>query len=131
VASANGGSMVNATMRSAIAVSSLGMRDGCVLSWSSPSKPSAAKRSCQRQTQVGLARLAHDCVRAEPFGAQQHDPGAPDMRLCGVPVAGQDAKPIKIAGSDGKGDARSHPRDSHLASPAGIPIKIQMSGSIH
>jgi hypothetical protein len=80
---------------------------------------------------LGLARLAYDCVRAEPFGAQQHDPGAPDMLLCGVPVADQDAKPIKIGGSDGKVDARSHPLDWHVRSPEGIPIRIQMSGSIH
>jgi hypothetical protein len=44
--------MVRATIRSAIEGLSFGMREGRVLSRSSPSTPSAAKRSCQRQTQV-------------------------------------------------------------------------------
>ena len=44
--------MVSATTRSAMAESSFGMREGRVLSRKSPATPSAAKRSCQRQTQV-------------------------------------------------------------------------------
>ena len=52
VASSGGVSIVSATMPSAIAAASFGMREGLVLSRSSPSKPSAAKRSCHRQTQV-------------------------------------------------------------------------------
>jgi len=47
-----GSSMVNATTRSAIKGSSFGMREGRVLSRKSPSTPSTANRSCQRQTQV-------------------------------------------------------------------------------
>jgi len=45
-------SIVSVTTRSATAGSSFGMREGLVLSRSSPFKPSSAKRSCQRQTQV-------------------------------------------------------------------------------
>jgi len=45
-----GSSMVNATMRSAMAGSNFGLREGRVLSRRSPSTPSATKRSCQRQT---------------------------------------------------------------------------------
>ena len=52
VVSPGGASNVRATIRSAIEGSSLAMREGRVLSRKSPSKPSAAKRSCQRQTQV-------------------------------------------------------------------------------
>jgi hypothetical protein len=33
---------------------------------------------------------------AEPFGAQQYDPDPPDVFLCGVAIADQAAKPIKI-----------------------------------
>ena len=44
--------MVSATTRSAREGSSLAMREGRVLSRKSPSTPSAANRSCQRQTQV-------------------------------------------------------------------------------
>ena len=52
VVSPGGSSNVRATTRSATAGPSGGMREGRVLSRNSPSKPSAAKRSCQRQTQV-------------------------------------------------------------------------------
>ena len=44
--------MVSATTRSAMEGASLAMREGRVLSRKSPSTPSAAKRPCQRQTQV-------------------------------------------------------------------------------
>lgn len=53
VASRGGGSFsVSATTRSTTARSSDGVPGGRVLSRSSPSTPSSAKRSCQRQTQV-------------------------------------------------------------------------------
>ena len=52
VASCGGSSMVSATTRSATEGSSFGTREGRVLSRKSPSTPSAANRSCQRQTQV-------------------------------------------------------------------------------
>jgi hypothetical protein len=52
VASCGISSMVNATTRPATEGSSLAMREGRVLSRKSPSTPSAANRSCQRQTQV-------------------------------------------------------------------------------
>jgi hypothetical protein len=52
VASPGGASIVRATTRSAIEGSSLGTRERRVLSRRRPSKPSAAKRSCQRHTQV-------------------------------------------------------------------------------
>ena len=50
---------------------------------------------------LGLTRLAHDRVCAEPFGAQQYDPGPPDVFLCGVAIAVQAAKSIKIGSRDG------------------------------
>ena len=51
--------MVSATTRSATEGSSFGMREGRVLSRKSPSTPSAAKRSCQRQTQVLDLPVSH------------------------------------------------------------------------
>jgi hypothetical protein len=87
VASATGGSIVSVTTRSATAGSSFGMREGLVLSRSSPSKPSSAKRSCQRQTQVLDLLVSHDRARADPFRGQQDDPCSPDLLLRGVPVA--------------------------------------------
>lgn len=52
VVSPGGSASVSATTRSATAGPSGATRDGCVLPRSSPSTPSAAKRSCQRHTQV-------------------------------------------------------------------------------
>ena len=52
VASPGGASIVSSTIRSAIEGASLATREGRVLSRRRPSTPSAAKRSCQRQTQV-------------------------------------------------------------------------------
>ncbi|ESW76196.1 hypothetical protein X772_32360 [Mesorhizobium sp. LSJC280B00] len=52
VVSPGGSASVSATTRSPASGPSGGMRNGRVLSRSSPSQPSAAKRSCQRHTQV-------------------------------------------------------------------------------
>lgn len=51
VVSCGGSLAVSSTTRSIAACGKGGMRDGRVLSRNSPSTPSAAKRSCQRQTQ--------------------------------------------------------------------------------
>ena len=80
---------------------------------------------------LGLARLAHDRARADPFRGQQDDPCSPDVLLRGVPVADQRTEPIEVSRRDGKGDASSHPPDSHAPSPVGIPDRIQMSDLIH
>src|ERR1700731_1866659 len=65
VVSPGGASIVSATIRSAMSESSLGMRDGRVLSRRRPSKPSTAKRSCQRQTQrLDQQRNNHTVARA-------------------------------------------------------------------
>jgi len=52
VFSAGGSLSVRATTRSATSAPNGGIREGRVLSRRSPSTPSSAKRSCQRQTQV-------------------------------------------------------------------------------
>jgi hypothetical protein len=119
-ASASGGSIVSATARWAKAGSSFLMREGRVLSRSRPSKPSAAKRSCKRQTQV--LDLPVSCTIAF---VPAHDPGAPNMLLWSAPISNQRAKPIKIGGEDGKGNAPSRPPDSHPANQPGIPKGIQ------
>ena len=91
------GSIVSVTTRSATAGSSFGMRDGLVLSRSSPSKPSSAKRSCQRQTQV-LDLLVSRMIALVPTLRGQHDdPCSPDVLLRGVPVADQRAEPIEVS----------------------------------
>jgi hypothetical protein len=114
--------MVRATTRSATEGTSFGMREGRVLSRRSPSTPSAANRSCQRQTQVlGLAGLAHDRVRADALGAEQHDLRPPNVLLRRVAVFDQSVEPIKVGGRDRNGNAGSHATDSHAPSPPRIP----------
>ncbi len=132
VASSGGCSMVSATTRSATEGSSFAMREGRVLSRSSPSTPSAAKRSCQRQTQVldlPVSRMI--AFVPTPCGAEQDDLRPPDVLLRRVAVPDQSAEPIKVGRRDGKGNTRSHAANSHAASPPGIPDGIQMSDAIH
>ena len=52
-------------------------------------------------TGLGLAGLAHDRVRAEALGAEQHDLRPPHVLLRRVAVLDQIAKPIKVGGRDG------------------------------
>jgi hypothetical protein len=78
-----------------------------------------------------LAGLAHDSIRADAFGAQQHDLRPPHMFLRCVPVFDDCAQPIKVGLSDRKRNAGSHAQDSHAASLTGIPAGNQMSGAIH
>ena len=102
-----------------------------------PSKPSRAKRSCQRQTQVlDLGRLAHDRARAQALDRQEHDLRPPDVLLRRVSVFNESVKPIEIGGRDGKRNAGSHPPDSHAATQPGIRLDpivrgIQLSDLIH
>ena len=79
---------------------------------------------------LGLAGLAHDRVRARPFGAEQHDLRPPDVLLRGVAVFNKSTEPVHVGGGDGKGNPGSHAADSHNKSPPGIPIGIQMSDAI-
>lgn len=58
VVSPGGSASVSATTRSATSGPRGGMREGLVAQ--QPSKPSVAKRSCQRHTQVSICRLPHD-----------------------------------------------------------------------
>ena len=73
---------VRATTRSMTSWPSGATREGRVLSRSSPSTPSSAKRSCQRQTQVfDLPGPPHDLDGAEAARRKQHDLGPPGMLL--------------------------------------------------
>jgi hypothetical protein len=80
---------------------------------------------------LGLAGLAHDRVRADALGAEQHDLRAPNVLLRRVAVFDQSAQPIKVGRRHRNGNAGSHAADSHAASPPGIPTGIQMSDAIH
>jgi hypothetical protein len=80
---------------------------------------------------LGFAGLAHDRIRAEVLGAEQHDLRSPHVFLRRVAVFDQIAKPIHVGRGDREGDAGSHAADSHRASPPGIPTGIQISDAIH
>ena len=82
-------------------------------------------------TGLGLAGLAHDRVRAEALGAEQHDLRPPHVLLRRVAVLDQIAKPIKVGGRDGNRNPGAHATDSHAASLSGISTGIQMSDAIH
>ena len=78
-----------------------GMRDGRVLSRSSPSTPSVMKRSCQRQTHgLGLAGPAHDLGGAATVRRQQDDPRPPDVLLRAVPVRHDRLQTGTVGGAD-------------------------------
>jgi hypothetical protein len=80
---------------------------------------------------LGLAGVAHDRARADAFGRQQHDLCAPDVLLRRVAVFDESSEPSPIGKCDRKGNAGSHPPDSHAASPRGILNRIQTSDLIH
>ena len=66
-----------------------------------------------------------------PFGAQQHDPGPPDVLLRRVAVLDQGPEPINVAGTDGYANATSHAADLHDAISTGIPLGIEKLDAIH
>src|SRR6187200_797278 len=121
VASCGGSVAVSATTWSMTSWPSGGTRGGRVLSRNRPSTPSAAKRSCQRQTQV------FDL----PVRRQQHDLGPPGMLLRDVAVTDDRAQAAAIDGGEGDGDTRAHAPESHGSNRSGIPSWIQSSDLIH
>jgi hypothetical protein len=65
-----------------------------------------------------------------PFGRQPHDLCPPDVLLRRVAVFDESSQPSPIGTSpigkcDRKGNAGSHPPDSHAANPCGILNRIQ------
>ena len=132
VASLGGSSMVSATTRSATEGSSFGMREGLVLSCKSPVHAFGGEPFLPApDAGLGFAGLAHDRVRADASGAEQHDLRPPNVLLGRVAVLNQSAEPIELGGRDGNGNPSAHAADSHAPSPPGIPTGIQMSDAIH
>ena len=79
---------------------------------------------------LGLAGVAHDRARADAFRRQQHDLCAPDVLLRCVAVFDESSRPSPIGKCDRKGNAGSHPPDSHPASPRSS-YRIPTSDLIH
>ena len=76
---------------------------------------------------LGLADVAHDRARADAFGRQQHYLCASDALLRRVAVFDESSQPSPMGKCDRKGNAGSHPPDSHAASPRGILSRNQTS----
>jgi hypothetical protein len=70
-------------------------------------------------------------VEADPTGGQQHDLRPPDVLLRRVAVLNLGFEPTNIDGRNGERFSSAHRADSHDAHAVGIPLGIQMSGSIH
>ena len=122
----------SATTRSAIYGASGGIRDGRVLSPSSPSTPSSMKRSCQRQTAV-LATPArrHDLRRAAAFAGQQRNPKPPGVLLRAVAIDRDSGKPLAVGGGNVDDDTGAPASDSHVTPNRGNPKWTQPSDFIH
>ena len=123
--------MVNATTRSATNGSSFGIREGGVLSRRSPSTPSAANRSCQRQTQVLDLPVSRMIAFVPTPSALSKTICARQTCFCGALRSLITERSRSMSAEHGKEDASSHAAGSHAASPPGIPIGIQMSDAIH
>ena len=86
VASCGGSVAVRATTRSMTSWPSGATREGRVLSRSSPSTPSSAKRSCQRQTQVldlPVRRMISTVPRRPPKAVRSRPARHASERRCG------------------------------------------------
>ena len=119
VVSPGGSARVSAITRSATSGAKGGMREGRVLSRSSPSTPSCMNRSCQRHTQV-LALPVRRMISAvpRPSARQQHDPCPPDMLLRAVPVCNDRFQTNAIGGCSPQ---RRHPCASPRLAPSASP----------
>lgn len=77
------------------------------------------------------ASLGHDRARADTVGAQQHDPGAPDVFLWGVAICDQSVEPPPVSLAESDRYSIAHVPDSHMLPPSGIPLRTLPSRSIH
>jgi hypothetical protein len=78
-----------------------------------------------------LSGLAHNTVRAEAIGREQNNLSSPDVFLRSVPIPDQGLQAATVNGRDCERYSGAHHTDSHIARPAGIPMRIQMSDLIH
>jgi hypothetical protein len=131
VVSAGGSVRVSATTRSATPDLSGGMREGRVLSRKRPPYPSCMKRSCQRQTQVFDLPVWHMISLVPTPSALSSTILARHMLLRCVTIPRERLQTTAVTGPESDGNSGSHRPDSHAASPAGIPSRIQISDLIH
>lgn len=130
VVSPGGSVCVSATTRSATAGGSGAMRNGRVLSRTSP-LDTLVHEPLLPAPHAGpaLAGAPHDLVGAAAVGGSQHNPHSPHMFL-GALVGRHD--PLKAGASGGAhvvGDPCAHPAASHLGEP--IPRKTLPANLFH
>jgi len=92
----------------------------------------AAKRSCQRHTQVldlPVCRMISTVPAA--VDAQQDDLGAPDVLLWRIAVFDESHQSLAIGRRNGEGYSCAHAPDSHALSPKRIPSRTLMLGRYH
>ena len=75
---------------------------------------------------LGLGSAAHDLVRADAIGGQQHDLSPPDVLLRRVAVLSQSFEPTNIGGRNGE---RFSSADLDVPNEPGIPSAISMRRS--
>src|SRR5829696_4197281 len=131
VVSPGGSASVRATIRSPTSGPNGAMRDGRVLSRRRPSTPSAAKRSCQRQTAVLLLPVRRMMAAVPRPSAVASTSGAPDVLLRAVAVRHDGSKPVAVRGGHVDDDPGAHAPDSHAIIATGIPKRTLPSPSIH
>ena len=132
VVSPGGSVNVRATTRSMTASSSGGMREGRVLSTSSPSAP-AFHEALLPAPDAGLGRASGtpDLVRANAVRRQQDNLHAPDVLLWAVAIRRDLNETGAVRWTEPDGDTSEHPADSHATSSKGIPNGTLPSGSVH
>ena len=132
VTSTGGSVRVSATTRSAISEPRGGMRDGGVLCVQQTGITSLHEAFLPApHTGLRLTGLAYDLVGADAVRAQQDDLGTPDMLMRRVAIPRERGQTAAISGLESDENSGSHPPDSHVSSPPGIPYGIQMSDLIH
>ena len=82
-------------------------------------------------TGLGLTGQAHDLIRPDALGAEQHDSSPPDVLLCDVAILDERPETAVVDRRNSNGNSSAHSSDSHNASQPGIPIRTQMSDLIH
>ena len=73
----------------------------------------------------GLLCPLHDLDGAVTVGRKKDDVGSPGMLLRGVAVTNDRLEARAVSGGKSEGDSGAHAPDSHVLSPAGIPLRIR------
>jgi hypothetical protein len=79
----------------------------------------------------GLARPAHDLVRADAIGAEQNDLGSPHVFLGRVAILDESDEPLPVGWREGDENSSAHAAESHARQHTGIQKRTQALDFIH